>query len=185
MGMPEKSSPFDLLVKIDELYDNSASLPDHQKAQGNKWLGIGFRLGQHRFVIDIKDLEEILTESVYTKVPIVKPWLKGVANMRGHLLAVIDLCKLFNIATESSYKQRRVMAVKKDQESGYVGFFVDAVFGMQHFSTDNALDLLPTIPDELRPFVSGVYENEQCKWFVFNTRAFINSMLFLNVDVRS
>lgn len=181
MGMPEKSTPFNLLLEIDQLYtDSGISLPEQRRLQANIWTGIGFRLGQHHFVIAINYLEEILTEPTYTAIPIVKPWLKGVANMRGHLLPVMDLNKLFGIPSEASRKQRRVMAVKNN-DGGYVGFLVDAVYGMQHFSADNQLAGTVNIPESLTPFIAGVYKGEQQKWLIFNTDAFMASPQFLTI----
>lgn len=183
MGMPEKSTPFDLLLKADQLYTKStASLPERQKAQASTRVDIGFRLGKFNFSIAIKDLEEILTEPTYTAIPVVKSWVKGVANMRGHLLPVIDLNKLFSITSETTRKQRRVMAVKCPDE-GYVGFLVDAVYGMQQFSTESQLTESSNLPDSLRSFITGMYKEDQKDWLLFDTEAFMASPLFLEIGL--
>lgn len=181
MGMPEKSTPFNLLLEIDQLYaDSGISLPEQKRLQASIWTGIGFRLGQYHFVIAINHLEEVLTEPTYTSVPIVKPWLKGVANMRGHLLPVMDLNKLFGIPSEASRNQRRVMAVK-NTDGGYVGFLVDAVYGMQTFNTENQLAEAVSVPESLLSFIAGTYQGEQQKWLIFNAEAFMASPQFLTL----
>lgn len=183
MGMLGKSTPFDLLLKADELYIKStASLPERQKAQANSRVDIGFRLGNLYFSIAIKDLEEILTEPNYTAIPIVKPWIKGVANMRGHLLPVVDLCKIFGLSSQTTRKQRRVMAVKS-LDGGYVGFLVDAVFGMQQVITENQLPEPSNVPVLLKPFILGVYKEDQHDWLVFDTETFMANPLFLNIGI--
>lgn len=182
MGMPEKSTPFGLLLEIDQLYAKAGvDLPEQIKLQASTWTGIGFRLGEYHLVISIHHLEEILTEPVYTPVPIVQSWMKGVANMRGHLLPVMDLNKLFDVPSKSSHKQRRVMAVK-NADGGYVGFLVDAVYGMQHFSSDSQLVNDVDVPESLLPFVTGAYQGEHQKWLFFNTEVFMESSQFLQLS---
>lgn len=182
MSMPEKITPFALLLKVDQLYQQSSNiLPGQKKLQVKTWTGIGFQLDRYYFVIGIDCLEEIMPEPSYTRIPIVKPWLKGIANMRGHLLPVMDLNKLFGMVSGSSRKQHRVMAVRTIDE-GYVGFLVDAVYGMQHFSIDSmssteAVD----VPELLSPFVSGVYQGGQQNWLVFDAKSFMASSQFLAI----
>lgn len=182
MGMPKKSSPFELLMNIDQLYQSSGNvLPEQKILQSKTWTGIGFQLDNHYFVIGIDYLEEIILEPSYTFIPIVKPWLKGVANMRGHLLPVMDLNKLFGMTSVTSRKQHRVMAVKSPDE-GYVGFLVDAVYGMQHFSMDSILSTeVVDVPELLLPFISGVYQGGQQNWLVFDAKSFMASSQFLAI----
>ncbi len=61
-------------------------------AAADEWVGIGFRLGAERFVTSRADVREVLPipEQV-TRVPGAKPWLRGIANLRGQLLTVVDL----------------------------------------------------------------------------------------------
>ena len=51
-----------------------------------------FGLGAERFVTSRADVREVLPipEQV-TRVPGAKPWLRGIANLRGQLLTVVDL----------------------------------------------------------------------------------------------
>lgn len=182
MGMPEKSNPFELLLRINQLYmDSGISLPNQKKLHESIWVGVGFKLNQYRFVIAIEHLEEVLPEPSYAPIPIVKRWLKGVANMRGHLLPIVDLNELFGISSEASRKQRRVMAIK-NLDGGYVGFLVDAVFGMQSFSIDSRSVTVDNLPEEIRPFVSASYQDNELVWSVFDANKFMESPQFLRVD---
>lgn len=182
MGMPEKITPFELLLKVDQLYYNSdISLPEQKRLQAKTWTGIGFQLDRHYFVIGVDHLEEIIPEPSYTYVPIVKPWLKGIANMRGHLLPVMDLNKLFGMVSGTPRKQHRVMAVRTTDD-GYAGFLVDAVYGMQHFSVDSMLSTeVVDVPESLSSFVSGVYQSGQQNWLVFDAQSFMASSQFLAI----
>lgn len=183
MGMPEKSNPFELLAEINKLYiDSGISLPNQKKLHESIWTGVGFRLNQYHFVIAIEYVEEVLPEPSCTSVPVVKQWLKGIANMRGHLLPLVDLSGLFGVASDSNRKQRRVMAIK-NPDGGFVGFLVDTVFGMQSFSIDSKAVNVEDLPEIIRPFVSASYQDNEQVWLVFDANKFMESPQFLRIEL--
>ena len=47
------------------------------------WSGIGFNLMGLRFVVPMTEVAELLERPGSTRIPGVKPWVKGVANVRG------------------------------------------------------------------------------------------------------
>jgi twitching motility protein PilI len=55
------------------------------------WDAIGFRLMEQRLVIAMKDVREILTLPSLTRVPGARPWVLGIANIRGNLMPILDL----------------------------------------------------------------------------------------------
>ncbi len=70
-------------------------------------------------------------------MPGVKPWVKGVANLRGRLLPVMDLGGFLGLELSKARKQRRVLVVEYNDL--FVGLLVDEVVGMQHFAQDALL----------------------------------------------
>jgi len=56
------------------------------------WEGVVFVLGEERFIASVSEIRELLTlpESI-TRVPGTRPWMMGVANIRGDLLPIVDL----------------------------------------------------------------------------------------------
>ena len=61
--------------------------PELVEAPGH-WRGVGFRLGQRRFVSSFEEVVEILSLPAVTPVPGAQAWMLGVANVRGSLLPV-------------------------------------------------------------------------------------------------
>ncbi len=60
-----------------------------------------FYVGDDRLIAPLNDIKEILNfPSAITKVPGTKPWMLGIANIRGTLLPVIDL-QLFLIGRKN------------------------------------------------------------------------------------
>jgi twitching motility protein PilI len=53
---------------------------------------VGFRLGSERFVVPRDEVREVLmVPPAITRVPGAKSWVRGLANVRGHLLPLVDL----------------------------------------------------------------------------------------------
>jgi len=177
----EVSLPFTLLHQMEQrCLAFAAPLPSPQEV-AQSWSGIGFRLGQRLYVAPMEEVAEILYQPPCTGLPGVKSWVKGVANLRGRLLPVLDLCGFLGLSRGSSRKQHRVLVV--EQEETFVGLLVDEVFGMQHFLLDNFEEQaaeLNSLEAKVRTFIYGVFRNEQ-SWFVFSPYALIADARFLQV----
>ena len=106
------------------------------------WTGIGFSLGNHAFVVPRGEVAEILGLPRLTQVPGVKPWVRGIANVRGRLLPVVDLLGFFGEISTRVERRRRLLVV--DRPHLYSGIIVDDVLGMQHFPANNFKDQVDT-----------------------------------------
>ena len=78
----------------------------------NEWVGIGFRIGQENFVADREQVREVLMlPETMTRVPGAKRWLLGIANLRGHLLPLIDLKMFLGSGRTSLRRVTRVISI--------------------------------------------------------------------------
>ncbi|WP_434457654.1 chemotaxis protein CheW [Stutzerimonas urumqiensis] len=176
--MSEQQSPFQLLLEVDNRCRLlAAGLPSQQQIT-QTWGGIGFRMGDRYFVAPMGEVGEVLHEPRYTLLPGVKPWVKGVANVRGRLLPVMDLCGYFGLELSPLRKQRRVLVVEHNEV--FAGLIVDEVYGMQHFSIDAFSEQVPAMESGVMPFVHGHFERER-EWAVFSPHALAAHHEFLDV----
>ena len=60
-----------------------------------------FVLGDVAYAVDVCSVREVLTYETVTRVPRTAAYLKGVLNIRGTVIPVIDLRILFNISVLS------------------------------------------------------------------------------------
>lgn len=176
--MSDRPTPFQRLLEIDARCRGlAAGLPSQQEAV-KTWAGIGFRMGERLFVAPMGEVGEILHEPRYTLLPGVKSWVKGVANVRGRLLPIMDLCGYFGLELSPLRKQRRILVV--DHQDVFAGLTIDEVFGMQHFPVDAFSEQLPPIEASIQPFIHGVFQREQ-PWLVFSPHALASHQAFLDV----
>ncbi len=109
------------------------------------------------------EVSEILPEPRFTALPGVKPWLKGVANVRGRLLPIADLGQFLGVKIQALRKQRRILIV--DHGDLFVGLAVDEVLGMQHFDIEAYREHADSVPAGLHFFLEGVFQRD-VPWLV-------------------
>ncbi|MCG6573172.1 chemotaxis protein CheW [Pseudomonas sp. AF32] len=179
--MSPSLTAFELLAQIDRRCRSLAADLPSQPILRHSWSGIGFRLGEHWYVAPMDEVSEVLHEPRHTHLPGVKPWVRGVANLRGRLLPLMDLCGFFGHELSTVRKQRRVLVV--DHDEIFAGLLVDEVLGLQHFAQDS---LEPTPVGDLdgpeAVFVKGRFRGER-QWQVFSPFALTRSAGFMDVAI--
>lgn len=169
---------FQLLLDIDQRCRSLAAGLPLQETRQQGWSGIGFRMAGLQYVAPISEVAEILNEPRCAAVPGVKPWVHGVANLRGRLLPVMDLCIFFGYEPPSARKQRRVLVI--EYQDLLTGLLVDDVLGMQHF---NERSLMPGVDAEgeaIAPFLRGQFLREQ-SWRVFSPKMLVQAPGFVDI----
>ncbi|NPU94738.1 MAG: chemotaxis protein CheW [Gammaproteobacteria bacterium] len=177
--MSEVSSAYIALAEIAQLSRQYAQgLPAQEEARAI-WSGVGFTLNDRRYVVSMDEVSEILSVPRYTQVPGVKSWVKGIANVRGRLMPVMDLLGFLNRPSALQLKRRRLLALERGEL--YSGLVVDEVLGMQHIPQDTFTTTVPGEYAETRPYLKGGFATEKGFWAVFSLYELARDPRFLNV----
>jgi len=175
------SDPFQRLQEIEQLCSDSAELLPDLDSHKDDWAGIGFTLGDIELLSTMGEVTEILDPPEYTKIPGVKPWMVGIANVRGSLLPLIDL-KSFIIGEKvQSIKKSRVLVVNHSGSS--TGLIVDDVLGMRHFALSEQVFELPEVEISLKPFITQAFQRDDKNWPVFSFNALVEDERFLHASL--
>ena len=88
-----------------------------------------FRLDEEIFALDITKVREVLDYTIVTRVPRTPDFMRGVINLRGSVVPVIDLRLKFGMsATESGVNTCIIITeVQVDNETVVLGALADAV----------------------------------------------------------
>lgn len=88
-----------------------------------------FRLGDEVFALNVFKAREVLDVTLITRVPTAPGYLRGVVNVRGNAIPVVDLRTKFGLpATPDSLSTRIiVMELQLDGQAVVVGGLADAV----------------------------------------------------------
>ncbi|WP_111657899.1 chemotaxis protein CheW [Isoalcanivorax indicus] len=169
-------------IKLAEYYvrcrEKAAELPSKEDLV-SYWSGIGFMLDGVRYVAPLDEVSEILKVPPYTRVPGVLSWMKGVANVRGRLMTVMDLTGFLNKATTLQERRRRLLVI--DEGELYTGLAVDDVLGMQHFPVDGFSAGTAEADEAVAPYIRGSYTRDDGHWAVFSLFQLADDPRFLQV----
>lgn len=96
-----------------------------------------FVLGDVAYAVDVCSVREVLTYETVTRVPRTAPYLKGVLNIRGTVIPVIDLRILFNIKPSAKTEDSSIIVAEAtipgEQEIVF-GFLADDVENVNQLS---------------------------------------------------
>jgi purine-binding chemotaxis protein CheW len=97
-----------------------------------------FLLADEQYAVDILCVEEIRSWENPTRIPNSPHYIKGVINMRGIIVPIVDLRMKFNIG-EPIYSETTVvivLTVETDEKTRTIGFVVDAVSDVLNVETN-------------------------------------------------
>lgn len=163
-----KSAYTTLTDMVQRSKKNAVDIPKQNNIR-TYWSGIGFKLGGCQYVSPIPEIAEILPVPKFTQVPGVKHWVKGVANVRGKLLPIMDLSG-FVFETTSQQKARRKRVLIVDSGELYSGIIVDEILGMQHFKKSHYSEQVAhdVVDSAIMPYLAGQYSRDDSVWPVFS-----------------
>nr|AUN37517.1 positive regulator of CheA protein activity [uncultured bacterium] len=90
---------------------------------------ITFKLGDESFAINVAQVREVLELTQITRVPSAPDYMRGVVNVRGKAIPVVDLRLKFGLPSAKDTLNSRivVMELELDGETTVVGGIADSV----------------------------------------------------------
>ncbi|MBC9248816.1 chemotaxis protein CheW [Pseudomonas alcaligenes] len=121
-------------------------------------------LGNELFALPIEHIREIIEFGSLTEIPLVPPFLRGVINLRGAVVPVIDLSVRFGRERTSIAKRTCIVIVEvtQDDNQQLIGIIVDAVNEVLAVE-GHQLETRPAFGARIRAdFIAGILkQNEQ------------------------
>lgn len=173
------TSPFKLLQTLEaSCGKNSSGLPVNQSIVDD-WTGIGFKINGIPMLTKMDEINEILPPPETIRVPGVKHWVKGLANIRGTLMPVLDMNSfLFGRGTELR-KESRILIINK---MGVVaGLLVDEVYGLRRFKPEECRDEIDPEVGPVRDYLTGIFVDQVQRWNVFSVDKLVKTEQFIRV----
>lgn len=153
-----------------------AKLENAKKAGAEAPAGyLGVVIGSKNVLVSLQEISETLPIMDIHRVPIVKPWFLGVANVRGVLYAINDLAQLLeNTFTVISSNAR--LLLMSDAVTSNVAFVVDKMIGLRKL---DEMKLRDEIAEETICLKVQTYQDEENRvWHVLDCNKLVNSKEF-------
>ena len=177
------SKAFSLLKDIESRSRNKALGLPQQIEVRRTWSGVGFRLGDAHLLSKLEEVDEILISPEMTRVPSALSWVRGIANIRGLLLPIMDLRDFIDGKAIQAGRKTRIILIKKGELVS--GLMVDEVYGMRHFFEEERTQNIPEVSDNLKKYLQGAFRKGNMHWGIFNMDNLAADPGFLEVAARS
>jgi twitching motility protein PilI len=177
-------NPYVLLAQMDsKCRTNAAGLPVDVDTR-EEWTGVEFALHGKELLTSMGEISEIVSIPPITRIPGVRPWVLGMANMRGMLLPVIDMEKFIygDDSVTATGTSKRLLVIELGEV--FVGLVIENVLGMRHFWVDEKEAELPASVDQhIAPFIEYSYKRVGKNIPVFSMSRLVDSEAFMDVAV--
>jgi len=112
-----------------------------------------FRIGSERYGLPLATVREVVTPSVMSAVPCAPAAFRGIMNLRGRVVTVVDLAALLDLSPDGVAVVGKVVILDRGRRD--LGLFVTEVDGI------HALDDVTPAPGEAVAAVRGVARHSQ------------------------
>ena len=131
-----------------------------------------FKLGREEYGMDILKVQEIKRMMSITRVPSTPAFIKGVINLRGSVLPVIDLRTRLGLFEVELTEAARIIVVLVNE--GVVGFIVDEVVEVTTINPQN-VEAVQTLSNGLSAeYISGIAKADARLYIMLNPDAIVN-----------
>ena len=137
------------------LADTSASSHEGEHADEAERKIVTFLLGKQTFGIDMASLIEIREWEEPTPLPSVPAYIKGVTNLRGHVVPVVGLAE--RLGWEPSVLHARSCILVVNIQGKHAGFLVDEVADIVSVA-DSAIQPAPEVEVTETSVIRGLVE---------------------------
>ncbi|MZQ75146.1 MAG: chemotaxis protein CheW [Peptoclostridium sp.] len=122
-----------------------------ESAVANKY--VIFKLENEFYGVGIDHVETIEKMMDITRVPKAEAYVKGVINLRGDIVPVVDLRERFNLSAADSFADKRIIINRIDEMM--IGFIVDSASEVKDIANED-IDIIIVADNFNEGFVRGI-----------------------------
>ncbi len=161
-----RSSPplEDLIRGIDSQLETvaTAAAPVEQPAPAHKQFSqlddyVVFTLSGGDYALPVRDVAEIGRVPSVTKVPNVPEFVRGITNLRGEIVPVLNLPQLLGLQETALTARGRVLFLQARDQVAASGLLVDEVKGIQRIPSQQLEHVTGLVDDKVTSVLRGVH----------------------------
>lgn len=140
----------------------------------------GFKIGDDHFAIPVLDVQEVIKYQSVTPIPLSQDYIKGLINLRGQIVTLVSLRKLFGYQESNSIDYMNIIVRGKD---GLYSLVVDEVTDIIHVSSDSIESPPETLSPQLKDYVDNVFKFDHGLLVLLKTQAMLDLKLIEKGDL--
>lgn len=137
-----------------EIEENIDLLEDYLDDDTQKDRFLSFKIANEDYGIEIKYIIEIIGIQKITKVPNISEYIKGIINLRGNIIPVVDVRTRFGLK-EIEYNDRTCIIVVRLSNTS-IGLIVDEVQEVVNITEENIAPPPATNKGSHSKFIQGI-----------------------------
>ena len=173
-----RDRPFELLKELEKRSRNVGAGSAPESPSGQEWVGVAFRMGGETFLVAREETREVLGyPAAVTRIPGAKSWVKGLANIRGQLMPMLDLRQFLGSGTTTPGRNSRIIVVNHRESPA--GLVVDEVLGFRRFTESEFNAEPPPTVIRCESYLAGAFRRGGEVWPVLGLKGLVESQSFL------
>ena len=173
-----RDRPFELLKELERRSRSASQGAVPEAASGREWVGVAFRMGGETFLVAREETREVLgLPTAITRIPGAKSWVRGLANVRGQLMPMLDLRQFLGSGATTPGRNTRVIVVNHREIPA--GLIVDEVLGFRRFAESEFDAEGPPTVIRCDPYLAGAFRRGGEVWPVLSLKSLVESPSFL------
>jgi twitching motility protein PilI len=172
-----RDRPFELLAELERRGRAVTAAAASENPGAREWVGVAFRMAGELYLAAREETREVLAVPPgLTRVPGAKSWVKGIANVRGQLLPILDLRQYLGSGLTPNSRNVRVIVVNHREVPA--GLLVDEVLGFRRFSESEFSGDAPPTVVRCERYLAGAFKRGPEQWPVLSLRQLVESPSF-------
>lgn len=140
--------------RILEARARAAAMPPAKPDDAERLEVLAFSLACETYGIETCHVREVCQLKDLTAVPCTPSFVAGVMNLRGRIIAIIDLRKFFELPARGLTELNRVIVLKGGDDE--LGLLADSIDGVRPVTASDLQEGLPTLTGIREKFLKGV-----------------------------
>ena len=143
-----KEDSFNNLSILENSYNITKSINEY----------LSFELNQEEYALSILKVKEIIGVKEITPVPNLPKYIKGVINLRGKIINIVDLREKFKIESKEYDKFTVIIIIETDKRT--FGILVDSVKDVININMENIQNNFEQTKDIEEKYIHGITNYE-------------------------
>ena len=118
-----------------------------------------FDLGDTHYALDTVYLQEVVLVGDITIVHNASDYIRGIINLRGKIITVIDLSVIMQVEDSLRSDENRIMIVSWMDE--YIGLLVDRIGDVINLEKDHVEPAPANVREAQKRFISGIFREAE------------------------
>jgi len=149
------------------------TLKDKVNTRGELRQFISFSVGEEEYGLELLRVKEVIRVREITWLPKAPSFVKGIINLRGDVIPIIDLRDKFGLEAKEATAMTRVIVV--EVEGKLMGMVVDSASQVVRIPADQIEPPPPVFGDRAQDFITGVGKIDDRLIILLNSEAVLTA----------